>query len=141
VVAWHRAGFRLFWTWEVRRGQPGRPVISLEVRDLIRKICRENPFWGAPRIHGELLKLGINIGESSVSKYMVLSQIDSSGVSIIIEMYVSLKRSGGELKLLAPRGRVLHVLTVFRLLHVIPGFEDEAAAVESFQPRSYFATP
>src|SRR5208283_3643847 len=71
VVAWHRAGFRLFWTWKVRRGQPGRPVISREVRDLIRKMCRENPGWGAPRIHGELLKLGIDIGETSVSKYMV----------------------------------------------------------------------
>src|ERR1700675_3319042 len=56
VVAWHRAGFRLFWTWKVRRGQPGRPLISSEVRDLIRAGCRENPCWGAPRIHGELLK-------------------------------------------------------------------------------------
>src|SRR3979490_1064801 len=46
VVAWHRAGFRWFWTWKVRRGQPGRPVISREVQDLIRKICRENPYWG-----------------------------------------------------------------------------------------------
>ncbi len=71
VVAWHRKGFRLFWTWKVRHGQPGRPVISREVRDLIRKMCRENPSWGAPRIHGELLKLGIDIGESSVSKYMM----------------------------------------------------------------------
>jgi putative transposase len=71
VVAWHRAGFRLLWTWKVRSGQPGRPVISREVRDLIRKMCRENPGWGAPRIHGELLKLGIDIGASSVSKYMV----------------------------------------------------------------------
>jgi putative transposase len=71
VVAWHRKGFRLFWTWKVRHGQPGRPVISRELRDLIRKMCRENPSWGAPRIHGELLKLGIDIGESSVSKYMV----------------------------------------------------------------------
>ncbi|MGB7847619.1 MAG: hypothetical protein WBL63_18555, partial [Candidatus Acidiferrum sp.] len=68
VVAWHRAGFRLFWTWKVRHGQPGRPLIPLEVRDLIRKMCRENPSWGAPRIHGELLKLGIDIGESSVSR-------------------------------------------------------------------------
>ncbi len=49
-----------------RRLEPGRPVISSEVRDLIRKMCRENPGWGAPRIHGELLKLGIDIGESSV---------------------------------------------------------------------------
>ena len=71
VVAWHRAGFRRFWTWKVRRAQPGRPLISRELRDLIRKMCRENPLWGAPRIHGELLKLGINIAESSVSKYMV----------------------------------------------------------------------
>ena len=71
VVAWHRKGFRLFWTWKVRHGQLGRPVISREVRDLIRKMCRENPCWGAPRIHGELRKLGIDIGESSVSKYMV----------------------------------------------------------------------
>jgi putative transposase len=71
VVAWHRAGFRLFWTWKVRRGQPGRPVISRELRDLIRQMCRENPGWGAPRIHGELLKLGIDIGESSVGKYML----------------------------------------------------------------------
>jgi hypothetical protein len=71
VVAWHRAGFRRFWTWKVRRGQPGRPAIPHEVRDLIRRMCRENPGWGAPRIHGELLKLGIDIGESSVSKYML----------------------------------------------------------------------
>jgi hypothetical protein len=71
VVAWHRKGFRLFWTWKVRHGQPGRPAITREIRDLIRRMCRENPTWGAPRIHGELLKLGINIGESSVTKYMV----------------------------------------------------------------------
>jgi putative transposase len=74
VVAWHRAGFRLFWTWKLRRGQPGRPVISREARDLIRTMCRDNPSWGAPRIHGELLKLGIDIGASSVSKYMVRSR-------------------------------------------------------------------
>ena len=71
VVAWHRKGFRLFWTWKVRHGQPGRPVVPREVRDLIRRMCRENPTWGAPRIHGELLKLGIDIGETSVAKYMV----------------------------------------------------------------------
>jgi putative transposase len=74
VVTWHRKGFRLFWTWKVRHGQPGRPVILREVRDLVRKMCRENPSWGAPRIHGELLKLGIDIGESSVGKYMVRSR-------------------------------------------------------------------
>src|SRR6266403_2906551 len=71
VVGWHRAAFRWFWTWKVRCRKPGRPVFSSEVRDLIRKMCRETPGWGAPRIHGELLKLGIDIGQSSVSKYMV----------------------------------------------------------------------
>ena len=69
-----------------------------------------------------------------------LLQIDSSGVSIIVEMWVSLKRSGGELKLLSPRGRVLDVLKVFRLLDVIPSFEDEAEALESFRPRRFFVT-
>ena len=71
VVAWHRKGFRLLWTRKVRRGPPGRPGIAGEIRDLIHRMCRENPSWGAPRIHGELLKLGIAIGETSVSKYMV----------------------------------------------------------------------
>ena len=71
VVAWHRAGFRLLWTWKVRRGRPGRPIISREVRNLIHEMCRENPLWGAPRIHGELLKRGIDVAESSVSKYML----------------------------------------------------------------------
>src|SRR4051794_7089962 len=71
VVLWHRNAFRLFWTWKIRRGKPGRPAVPREVRDLIRHISRENPGWGAPRIHGELLKLGINIGETTVSKYLV----------------------------------------------------------------------
>ena len=70
VIAWHRKGFRLFWTWKVRHGQPGRPPVSQETRKLIRQMGRENPLWGAPRIHGELLKLGIDIGETSVGKYM-----------------------------------------------------------------------
>jgi hypothetical protein len=71
VIAWHRKGFRLFWTWRVRRGQPGRPSVPKNVRDLIRLMSRANPTWGTPRIHGELLKLGMNIGETSVSKYLV----------------------------------------------------------------------
>jgi transposase InsO family protein len=71
VIAWHRQGFRLFWTWKIRRGQPGRPAVPKEIRKLIRQMNRDNPLWGAPRIHGELLKLGIDIGETSVGKYMV----------------------------------------------------------------------
>ena len=69
-IAWHRQAFRLFWTWKVRRGQPGRPSVPKDVRELIRKMSRENPLWGAPRIHGKLLKLGIDVGETSVGKYM-----------------------------------------------------------------------
>ena len=61
VVSWHRKGFRLFWTWKIRRGKPGRPRVPQAIRDLIRMMSRNNPRWGAPRLHGELLKLGIEI--------------------------------------------------------------------------------
>ena len=71
AIAWHRKGFRLFWTWKIRHGHAGRPTVPKEVRELIRKMSRETSGWGAPRIHGELLKLGIEIGETSVGKYMV----------------------------------------------------------------------
>jgi putative transposase len=71
VLGWHSNAFRLFWTWKIRRGKVGRPAVPKEVRQLIRTMSRENPIWGAPRIYGELLKLGIEIGETSVSKYMV----------------------------------------------------------------------
>src|SRR3989442_7500585 len=71
VIAWHREGFRLFWTWKDRHGQPERPSVLNDVRDLIRLMSRANSTWGAPRIHCELLKLGIDIGETSVNKYMV----------------------------------------------------------------------
>lgn len=70
-----------------------------------------------------------------------LTQIDSSGVSTIVETYVSLKRRGGNLALLRPSGRVLVVLKVIHLLEIIPNFEDEAEALASFQPRGYSATP
>jgi transposase InsO family protein len=71
VIGWHRRGFRLFWTWRIHRGKPGRPKVPQEIRDLIRTLSRNNPRWGAPRIHGELLKLGIEITEPTVAKYMV----------------------------------------------------------------------
>jgi hypothetical protein len=71
VIAWHRKGFRLFWTWRIHRGKPGRPKVPQEIRDLIRMLSRNNPGWGAPRIRGELLKLGIEITEPTVAKYMV----------------------------------------------------------------------
>ena len=70
LVRWHRAGFRRYWRWKSRpRG--GRPQIETELRVLIRRMSVENPLWGAPRIHGELLKLGFELAQSSVAKYMV----------------------------------------------------------------------
>jgi hypothetical protein len=70
VIRWHRAGFRLCWRWKSRpRGD--RPKAALDVRQLIRDISIANPLWGAPRIHGELLKLGIEVGQTTVAKYMV----------------------------------------------------------------------
>jgi transposase InsO family protein len=70
LIRWHRRGFRAFWRWKSRpRG--GRPVIPEEIRDLIREMSRANELWGAPRFHGELLKLGIEIAESTVAKYMI----------------------------------------------------------------------
>src|SRR5215218_4138126 len=69
VVRWHRAGFRSYWRWNSRR-RSGRPAVSAEIRQLIREMSIANPLWGAPRIHGELLKLGIDVGQTSVAKYM-----------------------------------------------------------------------
>lgn len=70
VIAWHRRGFRLFWRWKSRGRPPGRPTVPREVIDLIQTMQRANPTWGAPRIHGELLKLGIGVAQSTVSKYL-----------------------------------------------------------------------
>jgi transposase InsO family protein len=70
LVRWHRAGFRCYWRWKSwSRG--GRPQVESDLRGLIRRMSAENPLWGAPRIHGELLKLGFEVAQSSVAKYMV----------------------------------------------------------------------
>ncbi len=71
VIAWHRKGFRLDWTWKSRHGQPGRPTLAKGTRELIRSMSLANPLWGAPRIHGELLKLGIEVSQTTVAKYLV----------------------------------------------------------------------
>ena len=70
VVRWQRSGFKLFWTRKSRRHGPGRPAVAPEVRALIRTMARANPLWGAPRIHGELQKLGLEISQATVSKYL-----------------------------------------------------------------------
>ena len=69
VIGWHRKGFRLYWSWKSgNRG--GRPPIDSEIRTLIRRMGRENPTWGAPRIHGELLKLGFELGEQHLQRIL-----------------------------------------------------------------------
>jgi hypothetical protein len=70
LVRWHRAGFRCYWRWKSRQ-RGGRPQIEVDLRALIRRMSMENPLWGAPRVHGELLKLGFDVAQSSVAKYMV----------------------------------------------------------------------
>ncbi len=70
VISWHRKAFRLYWAWESRRGISGRSEVCREIRDLIRKMSLANPLWGAPRIHGELLKLGLEVSQATVAKYM-----------------------------------------------------------------------
>jgi len=70
LVRWHRAGFRRYWRWK-SSSRGGRPQIGAELRALIRRMSIENPIWGAPRIHGELLKLGFAVAQSTVAKYMV----------------------------------------------------------------------
>ena len=74
VIRWHRMGFNLYWRWKSRAGKPGRPPIEREICDLIRRMSRENPTWGAPRILSELLLLGHDVAEGTVAKYMVRPQ-------------------------------------------------------------------
>jgi putative transposase len=69
VVGWHRVGFRLFWRWR-SRARGGRPKTTAEIRALIRRLAEENPTWGAPKVHGELLKLGFVVSERTVARYL-----------------------------------------------------------------------
>ena len=69
VVGWHRTGFRLYWRWRTR-SRGGRPKVSEEIRTLIRRMAAENADWGAPKIHGELLKLGVEVSERTVARYL-----------------------------------------------------------------------
>ena len=69
IICWHRAGFRRYWRWK-SRPQDGRPQVDADLRVLIRQMSADNPLWGAPRIHGELLKLGFEVGQSTVAKHM-----------------------------------------------------------------------
>jgi putative transposase len=78
VINWHRQGFRLYWRWKSKAGRPGRPRIDAEIRELIRRISRENPLWGTPRIKAELHLLGFEVAESTVAKYRIKTLKPSS---------------------------------------------------------------
>jgi hypothetical protein len=78
ILRWHRAGFTTFWRWKSRK-RAGRPKIDRELRELIRRMSKENPKWGASRIHGELLMLGFEVAQSTVPKYMVQGGPRSQG--------------------------------------------------------------
>ena len=95
VVRWHRAGFRAYWR---RKSRPrsGRPKVPLEVRQLIRDMSLANPLWGAPRIHGELLKIGIDIGQTSVAKYMARGRRPPS-IGIVEVAALAASTAGGAL--------------------------------------------
>ena len=71
LARWHRKGFRNYWAWKSRRRPSGRPPVAGEIRELIRRMSRDNIGWGAPRIHGELKMLGIDIAQATVAKYMM----------------------------------------------------------------------
>jgi hypothetical protein len=71
VIQWHRQGFRRYWRWRSCSRRVGRPGVKREIRDLIRQMSVANPLWGAPRIHGEMLKLGIEVSQATVGRHMV----------------------------------------------------------------------
>src|SRR5205823_10000440 len=81
LVRWHRAGFRRYWRWK-SRNLGGRSPIAAELRALIRRMSLENTLWGAPHIHGELLKLGFTVAQSTVAKYMAKKGDDSSAAAL-----------------------------------------------------------
>ena len=83
VIAWHRQGLRLFWRWKSRR-HSGRPPVATDVRCLIRRMSKENPLWGATRIHGELLTLGVDVSQATVAKYM--ARPDDTAVTVVAHL-------------------------------------------------------
>ena len=80
VVGWHREGFKLYWRWISRTKKPGRPRASLEIRRLIKRLAKENPTWRAPRIHSELLLLGFDVSERTISRYIPKRKPDPGSI-------------------------------------------------------------
>jgi hypothetical protein len=123
VIGWQRCAFRCFWTWKSRR-RVGRPTVPLEVRQLIRTMSEANPLWGAPRLHGELLKLGIAVSQASVAKYMIRRRRPPSQTwRAFLRNHVSQMMAADFLVVPTATGRLLFVLIILahdrrRVVHV-----------------------
>jgi hypothetical protein len=135
-MRWHRAGFRAYWRWKSRpRG--GRPTTPGDIRRLIREMSVANPLWGAPRIHGELLKLGIDVGQTTVAKYMARRRMPPSPKC-------RPRRQGAEIPLRSPAsahrdqplcekcGRVAGISRAVRFVRALE--TDWLAEAEGFEP-------
>jgi putative transposase len=142
VVAWHRRGFRLFWIWKSRR-RTGRPTAPPDVRVLIRTMSQTNPRWGAPRIHGELLKLGIDVCQATVAKYMIRRrQPPSQTWRTFLANHVGQIMAADFFVVPTATGRLLFVLVILaharrRIVHVAVT-EHPSAAWTSQQLREAF---
>jgi len=124
VIAWHRRAFRRHWCWKRRRRTPGRPAVSSDIVELIETMQKANPIWGAPRIHGELLKLGIDVAQSTVAKYLLRSKRPpSQGWRIFLRNHLSEMIAIDFAVVPTVRGQLLYLLVVLslarrRVLHV-----------------------
>jgi hypothetical protein len=142
VIAWHRRGFRMFWTWKSRR-RLGRPTVPRDVRRLIRTMSTANPLWGAPRIHGELAKIGIGISQGSVAKYMARHRRPPSQTwRTFLANHIGQITAADFFVVPTATGRLLFVLVMLaqarrRILHVAVT-EHPTAAWTSHQLREAF---
>ncbi len=118
VIRWHRKGFRLYWRVKSRAGRKrGRRPIGKEIRQLIDRMKRENPTWGAPRIHGELLMLGIDISERSVSRYLGRIAPDKSGAQSWRTFLKNHRRSTAAMDFFTVPTLTFKILYVFFVIH------------------------
>jgi transposase InsO family protein len=123
VIAWHRRAFRRYWTWKSRH-RVGRPAVSADVRALIRTMSQANPLWGAPRMHGELLKLGVEVSQASVSQYLVrLRRPSSQSWRTFLANHVHQILAADVFAVSTATGRLLFVLVMLahqrrRVVHV-----------------------
>jgi transposase InsO family protein len=142
VIAWHRRGFSLWWAWKSRR-RMGRPTVPADVRSLIRTMADANPRWGAPRIHGELLKLGLDVSQATVAKYMgYRRQPPSQTWRTFLANHIGQIMAADFFVVPTATGRLLFVLVILaharrRMLHVAVT-EHPTAAWTSQQLREAF---